>query len=99
MNIDCLKIFREECPDMWKIRDVKLIDPNAVEYFTGLDSMQCKKGDERVKAKKQDAFKHLHEHLILELAYLEQPKKDPCFRLYAKSKLYGVRAMNNSKPS
>jgi hypothetical protein len=45
VNIDCLKIICEECPDMWKIRDVQLIDPNAVEYFTDLDSMQCKKGD------------------------------------------------------
>jgi hypothetical protein len=58
---------------MWIIHDVQLIDPNAVEYFTELDSMQCKEGDERVMAKKQDAFKHLHhEHLILELVYFDR---------------------------
>jgi hypothetical protein len=28
VTIDRLKIILEECPDMWIIRDVQLIDPN-----------------------------------------------------------------------
>jgi hypothetical protein len=57
---------------MWKIRDVQLIDPNAADYFTELYSMQRKEGGEIEMAKKQDAFKHLHEHLILELVYFDR---------------------------
>ena len=72
VTIDHLKIILEECPDMWIIRDVQLIDPNAADYFTELDSMQRKEGGEIEMAKKQDAFKHLHEHLILELVYFDR---------------------------
>ena len=57
---------------MWKIRDVQLIDPNAADYFTELDSMQRKEGGNIEMKKKQDAFKHLHEHLILELVYFDK---------------------------
>ena len=72
VNIERLKLIQKECPDMWKIRDVQLIDPNAADYFTELDSMQRKEGGEIEMAKKQDAFKHLHEHLILELVYFDR---------------------------
>ena len=72
VTIDRLKIIQEECPDMWIIHDVQLIDPNAADYFTELDSMQRKEGGEIEMAKKQDAFKHLHEHLILELVYFDK---------------------------
>ena len=70
VNIERLKLISKECPDMWKICDVQLIDPNAADYFTELDSMQRKEGGELEK--KQDAFKHLHEHLILELVYFDK---------------------------
>jgi len=39
VNIERLKIIRKECPDMWKICDVQLIDPNAVEYFSELNQV------------------------------------------------------------
>ena len=70
VNIERLKLISKECPDMWIICDVHLIDPNAADYFTELDSMQRKEGGEIEK--KQDAFKHLHEHLILELVYFDK---------------------------
>ena len=70
VNSERLKLISKECPDMWIICDVHLIDPNAADYFTELDSMQRKEGGEIEK--KQDAFKHLHEHLILELVYFDK---------------------------
>jgi hypothetical protein len=70
VNSERLKLISKECPDMWIICDVQLIDPNAADYFTELDSMQRKEGGELEK--KQDAFKHLHEHLILELVYFDK---------------------------
>ena len=69
--ISCyLKIFWSKA--IFHIRDMQLIDPNAVEYFTELDSMQCKDGGEIEMKKKQDAFKHLHACLILELMYFDR---------------------------
>ena len=72
VNSERLKLISKECPDMWIICDVQLIDPNAADYFTELDSMQRKEGGNIEMKKKQDAFKHLHEHLILELVYFDR---------------------------